>query len=151
MAKHSIDKTIGRMQRFNRWYHRVEVVPDTGAANCRLDGVNVTGYLRDESGWGEAARGYVRALRSLRVPVALNDLSGLSSNRSEDRMLTTFDTDHPYDVNLVCVDAGQHFAIMSHIGAELFEERYNIGAWHGSCRASQTSGTTVSPTTTRSG
>jgi glycosyltransferase involved in cell wall biosynthesis len=40
-----------------------------------------------------------------------------------------FDTEHPYDVNLLCVDAAQHFAIMSHLGANLFEERYNIGAW----------------------
>ena len=32
-------------------------------------------------------------------------------------------------MNLICVDAAQHFAIMSHLGAELFEERYNIGAW----------------------
>jgi glycosyltransferase involved in cell wall biosynthesis len=53
----------------------------------------------------------------------------LSSNRSEDQTLSTFDGDHPYDVNLVCVDAAQHFAIMSHVGADLFEGRYNIGAW----------------------
>jgi glycosyltransferase involved in cell wall biosynthesis len=53
----------------------------------------------------------------------------LSSNRSEDQTLSTFDADHPYDVNLVCVDAAQHFAIMSHVGADLFEGRYNIGAW----------------------
>jgi glycosyltransferase involved in cell wall biosynthesis len=127
MAKYSIDETMGRIQRFNSWYCEFEVPPD--AANPKLDGVNVTGYLRDESGWGEAARGYIRALRSLRIPVALNDLSELSSNRSEDRTLTTFDAGHPYDVNLVCIDAAQHFAIMSHIGANLFEGRFNIGAW----------------------
>ena len=129
MTRHSIDETVGRIQRFNRWYRRDEVSPDPSATSGRFAGVNVTGYLRDESGWGEAARGYVRALQSLHVPIALNDLSGLSSNRSEDRTLTTFDTDHPYGVNLLCVDAAQHFAIMSHIGPELFEGRYNIGAW----------------------
>jgi glycosyltransferase involved in cell wall biosynthesis len=40
-----------------------------------------------------------------------------------------FDTHHPHGVNLICVDAAQHFAIMSHLGAEVFEDRYNIGAW----------------------
>jgi glycosyltransferase involved in cell wall biosynthesis len=129
VTRYSIDKTLERIQRFNRWYEKGKTPPDTGAAASGLGGINVTGYLRDESGWGEAARGYVRALRSLGVPVALNDLSGLSSNRSEDRTLTTFDPDHPYDVNLVCVDAAQHFAVMTHVGADLFEGRYNIGAW----------------------
>ena len=59
----------------------------------------------------------------------INDLSDLSSNRSTDRPLMEFDTEHPYDVNLLCANAAQHFAIMSHLGANLFEERYNIGAW----------------------
>lgn len=93
------------------------------------NGVNVVGYLRDESGWGAAARGYVRALESLGVPVALDDLSGLSSNRSGDLSLGAFTEGHSYDVNLVCVDAAQHYAILSHLGTDLFEDRYNIGAW----------------------
>jgi glycosyltransferase involved in cell wall biosynthesis len=93
------------------------------------NGVNVVGYLRDESGWGAAARGYVRALESLGVPVALDDLSGLSSNRSGDLSLGAFTEGHSYDVNLVCVDAAQHYAILSHLGTDLFEDRYNIAAW----------------------
>jgi hypothetical protein len=129
VTRHSIDQTIGRIQRFNRWYRRAEVPPDPSGATGGLGGVNVTGYLRDESGWGAAARGYVRALQFLKTPVAINDLSDLSSNRSTDWPLMEFDTEHPYDVNLLCVDAAQHFAIMSHLGANLFEERYNIGAW----------------------
>jgi hypothetical protein len=129
VTRHSIDETIGRIQRFNRWYRRAEVPPDPSGATGGLGGVNVTGYLRDESGWGAAARGYVRALQFLKTPVAINDLSDLSSNRSTDRPLMEFDTEHSYDVNLLCVDAAQHFAIMSHLGANLFEERYNIGAW----------------------
>jgi glycosyltransferase involved in cell wall biosynthesis len=113
-----IDETIGRIEQFNRWYR-----------SGGLAGVNVTGYLRDESGWGAAARGYVRALQSLRIPIALIDLSDLSPSRSEDRTLMNFDAEHPYDINLVCVDAARHFAIVSHVGEELFEGRYNVGAW----------------------
>jgi glycosyltransferase involved in cell wall biosynthesis len=129
MGEYSIDETVGRIQRFNRWYRRAEVPPNPDTGSGGLGGVNVIGYLREESGVGAAARGYVCALHALRVPVALNDLSDLSSNRSEDRALTAYDADHLYDVNLVCVDAARHFAVMSHVGAEFFEGRYNIGAW----------------------
>lgn len=129
MAEYSTDETMDRIQRFNPWYRKDDILRRAEATRRDPDGVNTIGYLRDESGWGAAARGYVRALHSLGIPIALTDLSNLSSNRSEDRMLEKFDMDHPYDVNLVCVDAAQHFAIMSHVGTELFEERYNIGAW----------------------
>jgi len=94
-----------------------------------LRGINVGGYLRTESGVGAGARGYVRALRSLGVPVALKDVSELCINRSGDRALTDFDTDHPYDVNLVCIDVELHFAVMAHLGEEFFRDRYNIGVW----------------------
>jgi len=89
----------------------------------------MVGYLRDESGWGQAARGYVRGLRHLGTPLALSDLSALSSNRSEDESLGGQDTNYLHDVNLVCVDAAQHFAVMSYLGPDLFEGRYNIAAW----------------------
>src|SRR6266496_956983 len=92
-------------------------------------GINLAGYLRTESGVGAAARGYVRALQAAGVPVALHDLSHLSGNRAEDGMLTAFDSEHPYDTNLICADVEPHFAIVSHLGAELFQDRYNIGAW----------------------
>lgn len=94
-----------------------------------LEGMNVCGYLRDESGWGTAARGYIRALRVLGVPLALNDISATSTNRSADRSLTGFTSDHPYPVNLVCVDPTQHFSVLSHLGAEYMQGRYNIAAW----------------------
>jgi glycosyltransferase involved in cell wall biosynthesis len=125
VSAYSIDETLNRIRKANAWYQdSVELTETRGLA-----GVNVTGYLRDESGWGAAARGYVRALRSIRIPLAFNDLSGLSSNRSEDQTLPTFYGDQPYDVNLVCVDAAQHFAILVHTRADFFEGRYNIGAW----------------------
>ena len=129
MAKYSMDETMERIRRFNGWYHGAEVASEAGGASRGLDGVNVIGYLRDESGRGADARGYVRALRTLGVPVALNDLSNLTTDRSEDRSLSTLDAGYQYEMNLTCVDAAQHFAIMSHIGAEIFEGRYNVGAW----------------------
>ena len=92
-------------------------------------GLNICGYLRNESGLGTAARGYVRAIRSLGVPVALKDISEHSLSRSDDPTFTTFDTEHPHGVNLVCVNADQHFVIASRVGEGFFRGRYNIGVW----------------------
>ncbi len=94
-----------------------------------VTGINVCGYLRDESGWGAAGRGYVRALRTLEIPLALNDISALSTNRSADETLAQFESACPYSTNLVCVDPTQHFAVLSELGADYFQRRYNIGAW----------------------
>lgn len=94
-----------------------------------IRGVNVCGYLRDESGLGSAARGYLRALRRLDIPISLCDLSDLTVNRSQDQSVTTFDADHPYDVNLVCINADQHFAALARLGEDFFRGRYNIGVW----------------------
>ena len=94
-----------------------------------LPGMNVSGYFRTESGVGAAGRGYVRALRHLGVPLALRDLSELNVNRAEDRTLNGFVNEHPYDVNLICTDVELHFAVLSHLGEEYFDDRYNIAIW----------------------
>jgi glycosyltransferase involved in cell wall biosynthesis len=94
-----------------------------------LAGVNVCGYLRTESGVGSAIRGYLRALRYLDVPLALKDVSVVSGNRAEDRAIATFDEDHPYDINLICGDIDLHFSIVTHLGADFFRNRSNIGIW----------------------
>ncbi|MCL4487934.1 MAG: glycosyltransferase family 4 protein [Chloroflexi bacterium] len=93
------------------------------------DGINLSGYLRDESGWGAAGRGYAKALQHLGMPLALNDFSALTNNRSEER--AGFDLQHsnPYDINLVCVDPSQHFAFLSEAGTAYFKGHYNIGGW----------------------
>lgn len=107
------------------------------APNGRFEGINVCGYLRNESGLGTAARGYITALRSLDVPLAFKDIADLSVNRSGDdtlnhlfdNQLTEAGTAQPYDVNLLCVNADQHFAVMAHMGESFFRDHYNIGVW----------------------
>lgn len=95
----------------------------------RPTGVNACGYLRTESGIGTATRGYIRAIRSLGLPVALADLSDICVNRAEDRSLAGFDASCPFDTNLICVDIEKHFAVLSRMGEEFFDGRYNIGVW----------------------
>jgi glycosyltransferase involved in cell wall biosynthesis len=118
--------TLRTLRRFNGWFDGFTT--ESGAGQAPLS-VNVSGYLRDESGWGAAARGYVRALRCLGVPTRLADFSSLTSNRSGDRTVTQGDALADWDVNLMCIDAGQHFAVLSRTEEDFLERRYNIGAW----------------------
>ncbi len=100
-----------------------------GAAPPAADGFNVVGYLRSESGLGAAARGYVRALRSAEVPFSLIDVGHLSANRSEDRSLGQIDNAWDHGVNLVVVNADEHFHVASELGEQQFRSRYNVGVW----------------------
>jgi glycosyltransferase involved in cell wall biosynthesis len=99
-----------------------------GPPGGALPGVNVCGYLRNESGLGAAARGYIRALRTAGVQVGLKDVSHLSVNRSEDVSLGDTPEGVPHPVNLVCINADQHFVVAEHL-EDFFEGRYNIGVW----------------------
>jgi len=118
---------LERLHRFNGWFApRLE---QGQPARDDVRGVRVTGYLSDESGWGAAGRGYARALRRLQVPMRIHDVSALTTNRSQDHSLVVAHTTEDTDVNLVCVDAGQHFALLSEVGESFFAGHYNIGAW----------------------
>lgn len=123
----SVDAALERLHRFNPWFQPGPERSDRTTAG--VTGVRVTGYVSDESGWGAAGRGYVRALQRLDVPMTVHDVSALTTNRSEDRSLRVTASAIDTDVNLVCVDAGQHFALLSHVGESFFEGHYNIGAW----------------------
>src|SRR5262249_51506455 len=98
-------------------------------AAARTGGGNGCGYLRTENGLGAAVRGYVRALRAAEVPVALADVSDLSGNRAGDDTLAGSAGEYPHDVNLVCGDVEQHFAIRARLGEGFFRGRYNVGLW----------------------
>jgi glycosyltransferase involved in cell wall biosynthesis len=96
---------------------------------ARLPGVNVIGYLRSESGLGAAARGYIRALRTAGAPTSLIDVGHLTVNRTEDSTIGEIDDEWRHDVNLVVVNADEHFRVADELGEEEFRERYNIGVW----------------------
>ena len=94
-----------------------------------VGGVNLVGYLRTESGVGEAARRTLRALRRAGIPVEPVDVSELQVNRSDDRSLGRFAAAHPHEINLVCADVELHFALLAHLGEDFFRDRYNVGLW----------------------
>jgi glycosyltransferase involved in cell wall biosynthesis len=95
----------------------------------RTLGVNVCGYLRDESGLGTIVRGWTRALQTEGIAVGLRDVSELSVNRSRDTTLGFTDTPTPYPINLVNVNAEQHLVVKQFVGEDFFRDHYNIGVW----------------------
>src|SRR6185369_9301381 len=39
------------------------------------------------------------------------------------------DARHPFTVNLICVNADEHFRLMNHLPEGFLNNRYNIGVW----------------------
>lgn len=127
MSEPMLHQTLARMRDNNAWFERAKT---SQASACRrIEGVNLAGYFRDESGWGSAGRRYLQAVRHTRAPIALCDLSSITSNRSSDSDVVAFDLDHPFRINLVCVDARHHYGMMAEVGSEFFDNRYNVGIW----------------------
>ncbi|CAN5171103.1 hypothetical protein BH10CYA1_BH10CYA1_38910 [soil metagenome] len=91
-------------------------------------GINVAGYLTSESGVAEAARGYVKALQHLNYNVALNNFE-IATSRKEDKTFTTFASNNPHPINLICVNADQLPAFIQQFGENYFKDKYNIAVW----------------------
>ena len=89
MNAYSPGATLRKLRHFNGWFDGFTPVSEGSGPPLS---VTVSGYLRDESGWGAAARGYIRALGHLGVPMRLEDFSDLTSNRSGDCSLAPGET-----------------------------------------------------------
>jgi len=101
---------------------------NTSTISSTAPGINVAGYLTSESGVAEAARGYVKALHHLNYNVALNNFE-VAASRKEDKTFTTFASNNPHPINLVCVNADQLPAFIQQFGENYFKDKYNIGVW----------------------
>lgn len=105
--------------------------PATNQTPARSEpyGINVSGYLTAELGVGEAARGYISGLQRLGIKLALNDYSHGTRSRSSDTTYTEFTTEHPYPINLICVNANLVKRFIRQTGRSYLKGKYNIGAW----------------------
>lgn len=92
-------------------------------------GLNVVGYLRDETGVGEAARAALKALHRQGFPVAYTTVSS-NAYRKNDHSALHLPEGHPYAVNCFYVNADQAKIVYDEVGPEFFREKYNIGYWH---------------------
>lgn len=91
-------------------------------------GLNVVGYLRDETGVGEAARAVLQALHRQGFPVAYTDVRSYTA-RKNDTSVLHLPTGHPYDFNLFHVNADQVPVVYNQLGPEFFAGKYNVGFW----------------------
>ncbi|MEM9553400.1 MAG: glycosyltransferase [Acidobacteriota bacterium] len=92
-------------------------------------GVNVVGYLRAETGMGEAGRSIARAVEVAGLPLGRHALELGVVARQDDRSIGCFDDELRHDINLFVVNADQVATVHDHLGAEVFAGRINIGLW----------------------
>ena len=95
-------------------------------------GVVVAGYLRAESGVGEAARLALDALGSAGIEVSAITVGGTSSRQLHDGPHGVGPAHLPLAdrrVNLIWVNADQLPGFASVVGPGFFDGRYNVGFW----------------------
>jgi glycosyltransferase involved in cell wall biosynthesis len=91
-------------------------------------GVNLVGYLRDETGVGESARATLRALERQGFPVAWTMVKSHTA-RQKDESALHLPEGHPYDINLFYVNADQMAVVYNELGPEFFTGKYNTAYW----------------------
>jgi glycosyltransferase involved in cell wall biosynthesis/SAM-dependent methyltransferase len=91
-------------------------------------GVNLVGYLSSERGVGEAARLMLSALQAADIPVATID-SPTEPEKISAALGDLADEDHPYDFNLICVNADMLPVVATALGRRFFEHRHSSGLW----------------------
>lgn len=92
-------------------------------------GLNIAGGIDSEGGVAEAARGYILAAKAGGVPYALNNFR-ISRAMTVDRQYEAeVVCDHPFGVNLICINGSQTPRFYRHAGPGYFAGRYNIGCW----------------------
>lgn len=91
-------------------------------------GVNLLGYLSSERGVGEAARKVHAALLAGGIPTAGID-SPADPEEMSDALGQLTDGEHPYDFNLLCVNADMTMPVAAALGERYFAERHSAGLW----------------------
>ena len=97
--------------------------------NTAVLGLNIVGYMHDETGIGEAARASVKALHQHDFPVAYTTVHS-RTYRQNDRSIAHLTEGHPYDYNCFYVNADQANVVYNELGPQFFKGKYNIGYWH---------------------
>ncbi len=93
-------------------------------------GINIAGYISGEFGIGEGVRANIRAAEAANIPFNINNFTR-SPHRKQDTTYQTFSQDNPHPVNLIQVNADEVATFIKYTGSSYFENKYNIGFWHG--------------------
>jgi glycosyltransferase involved in cell wall biosynthesis/2-polyprenyl-3-methyl-5-hydroxy-6-metoxy-1,4-benzoquinol methylase len=103
--------------------------PDSAPKRAQTKpGVNLVGYVSSERGVGEAARQIVSALQAADVPTAAIDTPA-EPDKISAALGDLADEDHPYDFNLICVNADMLPHVATALGPRFFEGRHSAGLW----------------------
>jgi len=105
---------------------------DTLADACVIEapfGLNVAGAVDSEGGVAEATRGYIRAVKAGGIPYALNNFRVSRSMTMDRRYKAEVVSEHPFGVNLICINSNHTPRFYRHAGRGYFAGRYNIGCW----------------------
>jgi glycosyltransferase involved in cell wall biosynthesis len=101
----------------------------TRATPPSLAGVNVIGYLRTETGVGEAARTMIRALERAGHPVSCRPIASPDGARQKDLRVRATDEEAVHGISLFCINASETDAVYRTLGPAFFAGRHNIGLW----------------------
>jgi glycosyltransferase involved in cell wall biosynthesis/SAM-dependent methyltransferase len=101
---------------------------DEGEEPGLKPGVNVVGYISDERGVGEVARQVLGALESREIAAAEIDTPAVP-DQIEKVLRGISDEDHPYDINLICVNADMLPAVAGGLGPRFFHGHRSAGVW----------------------
>jgi 2-polyprenyl-3-methyl-5-hydroxy-6-metoxy-1,4-benzoquinol methylase/glycosyltransferase involved in cell wall biosynthesis len=100
---------------------------DNGSGGIQA-GVNVVGYISDERGVGEVSRQILGALDSRGIAAAPIDTPAVPGE-IEKVLKGVADADHPFDINLICVNADMLPAIAAALGPRFFHGHRTAGVW----------------------
>jgi len=76
----------------------------------------------------EAARNFVKALKSKNIPYVLNNMV-TPHHRNKDDTFTDFSKKNPYPINLIITNADQIENFVKEVGPNYFRGKYNISIW----------------------
>jgi glycosyltransferase involved in cell wall biosynthesis/SAM-dependent methyltransferase len=129
----SVDLMLGQQgSNGGRPDRRPESAPEPAASASNRGapepGVNLVGYIADERGVGEVARQILGALEARQIAAAPIDTPAMPGE-IERVLKAVGDADHPYDVNLICVNADMLPAIAAALGPRFFRGRRTAGVW----------------------
>ena len=96
----------------------------------RLEGVNLVGYVRAETGVGESVRQAAKALTAVDVPFCMIDFSPrwCGPNR-DDSWKDRLSRYAPYNASVLHMNAEEMMFAYSRLGDDLFAGEYCVGVW----------------------
>ena len=93
------------------------------------DGVNLVGYLYSETGVGQISRNVMRALGEIDFPTQVLPIEAHDPSRKNDRLADEFPQGTEHRINVFHVNADMTYPVKELVGADVYQNHYNIGFW----------------------